>query len=326
MTQTRTCLDLDSEIASLLTEGYRLDMIMPADAPRLARLSRDEDRIELRMQLHNAEIAENTEEIFSAGSATSALEPPKAGTHNTGRAGMQYRDLILDRLGGFLIASHIRITRGGEVPDYVHYHKLRFQMIYCRSGWVRVVYEDQGSPFVMNAGDCVLQPPEIRHRVLEASEGAEVIELSSPAIHETWVDHDLTLPTSTVDPERDYSGQRFVRHVAADADWLEMDGLRYRDTGIAAATNGRADARVLRIPQGAVLTLQTEQTNFIYVLDGKIVGNQVELDQDDSFVVRPDDDGKVFTASENSEVLHVTLSEEMSQFFFAVSVPTDLEP
>jgi quercetin dioxygenase-like cupin family protein len=41
-------------------------------------------------------------------------------------------------------------------------------MIYCHRGWVRVVYEDQGEPFVMHPGDCVLQPPGIRHRVLEA--------------------------------------------------------------------------------------------------------------------------------------------------------------
>ena len=34
-----------------------------------------------------------------------------------GRAGMRYRDLIPDRLGGAFIASHIRILEGGPVPD-----------------------------------------------------------------------------------------------------------------------------------------------------------------------------------------------------------------
>ena len=48
-----------------------------------------------------------------------------------GRAGMQYRDLIPDRQGGRFIASHIRIPNGGPVPDYTHFHKIRFQMIYC---------------------------------------------------------------------------------------------------------------------------------------------------------------------------------------------------
>ena len=51
---------------------------------------------------------------------------------HAGRAGMAYRDLIPDRLGGRFIASHIRIHAGGPVPDYVHYHAVRFQMIYCR--------------------------------------------------------------------------------------------------------------------------------------------------------------------------------------------------
>ena len=32
---------------------------------------------------------------------------------------MLYRDLLADRAGGALIASHIRIPHGGAVPDYV---------------------------------------------------------------------------------------------------------------------------------------------------------------------------------------------------------------
>jgi len=71
-----------------------------------------------------------------------------------GRAGMQYRDLIPDRLGGKYIASHIRIKDGGPVPDYVHHHHVKFQMIYCYKGWVRVVYEDQGQPIVMHRRAC----------------------------------------------------------------------------------------------------------------------------------------------------------------------------
>jgi hypothetical protein len=68
-----------------------------------------------------------------------------------GRAGMRYRDLIPGRLGGRFIASHIRIPDGGETQDYVHYHKALFQMIYCRTGWARLVYEDQGPPFLLEA-------------------------------------------------------------------------------------------------------------------------------------------------------------------------------
>ena len=60
-----------------------------------------------------------------------------------GRAGMRYRDLIPGRLGGSIIASHIRIPDAGPVPDMVHYHTIGFQLIFCYSGWVRLVYEDQ---------------------------------------------------------------------------------------------------------------------------------------------------------------------------------------
>ncbi|MEZ5823758.1 MAG: cupin domain-containing protein [Geminicoccaceae bacterium] len=113
-----------------------------------------------------------------------------------GRAGMQYRDLIPGRLGGTIIASHIRIPDGGPVPDMVHYHTVGFQLIFCYRGWVRLVYEDQGPPFILEAGDCVIQPPEIRHRVLEASDNLQVIEVGVPAEHITTIDHDGIRPTA----------------------------------------------------------------------------------------------------------------------------------
>ena len=102
-----------------------------------------------------------------------------------------------------------------------------------RSGW--------------SAGDCVLQPPEIRHRVLRSSPGLEVIEISCPAEHDTIADHDLDLPTARVDHARDFAGQHFVRHVASDATatpWVAPDMVA-RDTGVAAATAGLAGAVVV---------------------------------------------------------------------------------
>ena len=76
-----------------------------------------------------------------------------------GRAGMRYRDLIPSRLGGSIIASHIRIPDGGPVPDVVHYHTVGFQLIFCYRGWVDIVYEDQGGPIRLSGGDCLIQPP-----------------------------------------------------------------------------------------------------------------------------------------------------------------------
>ena len=183
---------------------------------------------------------------------------------------MRYRDLIPGRLSGRYIASHIEIPDGGEVPDYVHFHDVVFQMIFCAAGWVRVVYEDQGEPFVLRAGDCVLQPPLIRHRVLEASPGLEVIEIGCPAEHLTRRDHRLDLPTSPRRPTRDFSGQRFVHHVAAGAPtapWRGTD-LPCRDTGIGAATDGLAKVVVANGP-GATPWLETvDDMTLLCVLAG----------------------------------------------------------
>ena len=167
---------------------------------------------------------------------------------HAGRAGLFYRDLLPDRLGGRYIASHIQITEAGPVADYVHFHKVQFQMIFCRKGWVRVVYEDQGEPFVMQAGDCVLQPPRIRHRVLESSAAMEVVEVSCPALHETFADPALQLPNAQLRPERDFNGQRFVRHIAEGAVWApwRAPGFTFRDLGIGTVTSELASARVVR--------------------------------------------------------------------------------
>jgi quercetin dioxygenase-like cupin family protein len=199
---------------------------------------------------------------------------------SVGRAGMRYRDLIPCRLGGRYIASHIHIPRGGPVPDYCHYHHIHFQMIFCYKGWVRVVYEGQGEPFIMKAGDCVLQPPKIRHRVLEASDNLEVVEVGSPAVHKTVQDFMITLPTPEVDTDREFGGQKFVRHLQSDRDSNnESDGFKpvldvwgqpivetqgrtcvweARDTGILLATAGIASVRVIRVCR---LHAPTQQSN-----------------------------------------------------------------
>jgi quercetin dioxygenase-like cupin family protein len=264
--------EFDADLRCLTHErGFRIDAISPADAPSTAivsahgvrlRLERaDEDR---PVRLHLLSDDRSGEVVLPGGSTiefrpfTTAVELPDNepslvishddGHRGLGRAGMRYRDLIPDRWGGRFIASHITIADGGPVPDYVHFHRVRFQMIFVKAGWVRVVYEAQGEPFVMEAGDCVLQPPEIRHRVLESSPGLEVIEVGCPARHETIADWSLTLPTETVEPECDFGGQRFVRHVAAGAPWApwRTGGWECRDTGIGAATVGLAGARVAR--------------------------------------------------------------------------------
>jgi quercetin dioxygenase-like cupin family protein len=269
------CSDLDATIAHYTEQlGYRLDMIMPADAPRIALVSRDGMTLRLVVAGHR-DAADDHRELAHAFTITRA---DASDAWIAGRAGMQYRDLIPGRLDGRVIASHIRIPDGGPVPDYVHYHKVGFQMIFCKRGWVRVVYEDQGPPFVMHEGDCVLQAPTIRHRVLESSPGLEVIEIGCPAEHETWRDHELELPTSQLRPDRLFGGQRFVRHVAADAVWqrAQAGGYAFRDTGISDATDGLANVRVLRIrdthTDGNAWEPRVFDGEFLFlcVLDGRI--------------------------------------------------------
>jgi quercetin dioxygenase-like cupin family protein len=267
----------DDDFAALTGEyGFRVDAIFPADAPSTAIVSGHGVRVRLEQSTSPAPVTlhflsdDETGSIVLPGGSTLAFQPfttgysmPASapslviqhddGERGVGRAGMRYRDLIPDRWGGGFVASHIVIPEGGPVPDYVHFHKVRFQMIFVKSGWVRLVYEDQGEPFVMVAGDCVLQPPEIRHRVLESSPGLEVIEVGCPALHETIADWSLPLPNATGSAEREWDGQRFVRHVADGSEYApwRIEGWEYRDTGIGAATGGVAGVRVARLTPGA---------------------------------------------------------------------------
>jgi len=298
------CSELDATLAFFKDRlRFRLQAIFPADAPAVAVLAGYGLRLRLeqggegaagqiRLLYRDAAAVAGGERWLTAPNGTrvelvdaeSPLSIPplkpelvisRMGADDafeTGRAGMLYRDLLPGRLGGRFIASHIRISQGGPVPDYVHYHKIRFQMIFCRAGWVRLVYEDQGPPFVMEAGDCVLQPPEIRHRVLESSPGLEVVEIACPAVHETFVEHEIALPTARVDAARDFGGQRFLWHRAVEASWQawRVPGFDYRDTGMGAATKGLAAARVVR-PNGAAETpreVHDREFQFFFLLDG----------------------------------------------------------
>ena len=336
------CIDLEETLKFFVDEvGFKLEMITPADNPRSAviagygtRVCLDTEfsgapgllRLETNSETNSRKIAPNGTSIeFLSKNRTpiygvldDALIVSKLSTEvpmTTGRAGMIYRDLIPGRLGGRVIASHIHIPNGGPVPDYVHYHRVKFQMIYCKSGWVRVVYEDQGESFVMQAGDCVLQPPEIRHRVLESSDNLEVIEIGSPAEHETFAEHEITLPTSTLRPDRDFSGQKFVRHIATETQWLpwRFPGFVSRNTGIDKATAGFASAETVRGEVGATITdtKKSHELFFVFVLNGSVSlstkdSNQKTILNANSSVALPSNcEFKLEITSPNTEMLIV---------------------
>ena len=195
----------------------------------------------------------------------------------------------------------------------VHYHLVGFQLIYCYSGWVRLVYEDQGPAFVLAAGDCVIQPPQIRHRVLEASENLQVIEIGVPAEHVTTVDHEMTLPNATINPDRDFSGQRFCRSEATHATWQRNnDGFLVRDTGIAAATQGVAAVEVWRASHGAHRTVNHHvEIHFSFVLSGRFTLEAAQdthaLAEGDAFVLPPHMPVQLAAESDDAAVLVVRL-------------------
>ncbi len=325
--------------------GFRLDMIYPADNPEVAVLSGH--GLRLRIQ-KNAPTAPGIiriltddpgfadgEKRLTAPNGTQVeideLNPPLVlpTTEHAfvvrrladqapwviGRAGMMYRDLVPSRLGGAMIASHIRIPDGGPVPDMVHFHRVGFQLIFCIKGWVDVLYEDQGGPIRLHAGDCFIQPPEIRHRVLEASDGIEVIEIGVPAEHVTEIDHVLTLPTPHLRPEREWQGQRFVYNVGATGTFAphRLPGFLARDTTIDANTKGVASVMVARPDGGdSPWTKHDGDILFTFVMSGEMTlhgegKDPYRLSSGDAFVIPPGLATRYTDATTDLELLEVTL-------------------
>lgn len=337
------CDELEATVEWFVTRcGFRLVMITPADDPRVAvieghgltvRLDRSAPTGPTSLRIPTAPdespdtITGPNGTVIHRVSASPSLQLPEnkpefvlnrfndAGW-GTGRAGMLYRDLIPDRQGGRFIASHISIPDGGPVPDYVHHHHIRFQMIFCHTGWATLVYEDQGEPFRFEAGDCVLQPPHIRHRVLETSDHFEVVEIGCPAVHDTLRDHDLELPTGTLDPDRDFGGQRFVWHRNGRAEWerWRFDGFDYKNFGIDTATDGLAEVGLVRTTEaGAGVGDHVHQDEFLlwFVRDGSATlhhnGKDHRLAARDSVVLAAGDQHRLSATTEDFQFLEVRL-------------------
>ncbi len=340
--------NLAEDIDCFTNLGFRLNQIFPSEDPSVAIMSGHGIHVRLDRSANCPPstihiLTDDPENIgyrkgeFKAPNGTVFKIHPKTYKLNTpptqhkfeirqlkdndpwviGRAGMLYRDLIRDRLGGSIIASHIRIPDGGPVPDMVHYHTIGFQLIFCYCGWVKLVYEDQGTPFILEAGDCVTQPPEIRHRVLEASDNLEVIEIGVPADHMTTIDHELELPTIQYNPEREFQGQKFCHHVAKNAVWTpwRIPGFVSRDTGINKATRGVASVHVAR-PGGIGISQkmisQDADILFVFVMQGTMDlyaegYNQHLLHEGDAYVIPPGLKYQIMNCPEELELLEVSL-------------------
>lgn len=339
--------DLPGDIGFLTRKlGFRMDMIYPADDPRIAAFSghglnllleRDHDTPAGHVRILTEDpdgLAEGARILTAPGGMMveiDELNPPLVLPETQhafvvrrladqapwviGRAGMQYRDLVPSRLGGAMIASHIRIPDGGPVPDMVHYHTVGFQLIFCVAGWVDVVYEDQGPPIRLTAGSCFIQPPEIRHRVLYASDNIEVVEIGVPAEHITTIDHDMELPTPHLRPDREWQGQRFVHNTPEGAAWrpFRLPGYEARDTTIADNTRGVAGVMVVRPGAGAPCwTTHDADILFGFVMAGGVTlegegKDPYRLARGDAFVIPPGMRTRLSDATDDFELMEVSL-------------------
>ena len=328
------------------TLGMRLDMIYPADNPEVAVLSGHGLRLRIQKGAEEApgalrilteepdRFADGKRELTAPNGTRieiDELNPPLVlpPTEHAfvvrrladqapwiiGRAGMAYRDLVPSRLGGAMIASHIRVP-DGPVPDMVHFHKVGFQLIFCIHGWVDVLYEDQGDVRRLHAGDCFIQPPRIRHRVVHAADGIEVIEIGVPAEHITEIDHEMTLPTPVARADREWDGQRFVHSLAKDGVFepFRIPGFEARDTTINENTKGVASVMVAR-PAGKQESPWTRHNSdilFNFVMSGEMMlegedKDPYRLTAGDAFVIPPGMATRYANATEDLQLLEVNL-------------------
>ena len=101
------------------------------------------------------------------------------------RSFFEYRDLgIKEATAGRVDAHVIRAAAGKEFSSQPHLHRTTFQLVYVLKGWIEFEYEGQGR-VRLEAGSCVHQPPEIRHREVGHSEDIEMLEVVLPAGFQT---------------------------------------------------------------------------------------------------------------------------------------------
>jgi mannose-6-phosphate isomerase-like protein (cupin superfamily) len=102
------------------------------------------------------------------------------------RSYAKYRDLgIAAATNGLAVAHVIKMIPPCDpaVVSKRHYHDVDFQMIYVLKGWISGEYD--GKTVTMREGSCWLQPPKIKHTVLDYSDDCELLEIILPADFET---------------------------------------------------------------------------------------------------------------------------------------------
>jgi len=120
------------------------------------------------------------------------------------RSFFEYRDLgIRQATDGRVVAHVIRAAAGTEFSSQPHLHEATFQLVYVLKGWVEFEYEGQGR-VRLEAGSCVHQPPQIRHREIGHSADLELLEIVMPADFKT-VEVDTVAAAAAPAPDRSTS-------------------------------------------------------------------------------------------------------------------------
>jgi hypothetical protein len=103
------------------------------------------------------------------------------------RSYAQYRDLgVAPATQGLVQAHVIRMVPPCDpaVVSKEHYHDVQFQLIYVLKGWMKGEYAGAGV-ITMEACSCWIQPPRIKHTVLDYSDDCELLEIILPAEFDT---------------------------------------------------------------------------------------------------------------------------------------------
>jgi mannose-6-phosphate isomerase-like protein (cupin superfamily) len=99
----------------------------------------------------------------------------------------KYRDLGMSKATGGMVQAHVIRMIPPCDPKEVskrHYHDVDLQLVYVLKGWIKSEFEGEGE-VTMRAGSCWLQPPRIKHSVLDYSDDCELLEIILPAEFET---------------------------------------------------------------------------------------------------------------------------------------------
>ncbi len=99
----------------------------------------------------------------------------------------KYRDLGISLATNGLVQAHVvqfvPPCRPEEVSK-LHYHDVEFQMVYVLKGSIKTELEGQGA-ITMREGSCWIQPPRVKHKVLDYSDDCQVLEIVLPADFKT---------------------------------------------------------------------------------------------------------------------------------------------